>query len=167
MTKMNPWDLVPLHLVPISSSLGAKRGPKFQAIQTAFSPPKNDRIQKIRPLLAIKLFEDEEWKWPYFLDSVIFGVENADCIAWNLGPRLAPRELEIGTKWCGTKSRVHLGHIYPLFDSLWNLKKWTPPNVDFTRVRNLWDLTAFLAKCLLKEGSMISLSFKTCLMFSI
>jgi len=46
MTKMNPYDLVLLHLVPISSSLGAQRGPKFQVIQTAFSPPKNDRIQK-------------------------------------------------------------------------------------------------------------------------
>ena len=47
MTKMNLYDLVSLHLVPIWSSLGAQCGPQSHAIQTAFSPPKIYRIQKI------------------------------------------------------------------------------------------------------------------------
>ena len=112
MTKMNPWDLVPLHLVPISSSLGAQRGPKFQVMQTAFSPPKNDRIQKIRPLFTIKLFEDEEWKWSYFLDWVIFWWWKCCLYCLKFGPTLGP---EGARDWNQMKqdqvSGVHFDHI--------------------------------------------------------
>ena len=61
---------------------------------------KSAQIAKIRSLLLTKLFTDQVWKWPYFCNSVKFW-----CWKWylkiaNFGP---PRELEISTKWSGTK----------------------------------------------------------------
>ena len=58
------------------------------------------QIAKIRSLLLTKLFTDQEWKWPYFCNLVRFW-----CWKWclkiaNFRP---PRELEISTKWSGTK----------------------------------------------------------------
>ena len=61
---------------------------------------KSAQIAKIRSLLLTKLFTDQEWKWPYFCNSVKFW-----CWKWYL--KIAnfrpPRELEISTKWSGTK----------------------------------------------------------------
>ena len=61
---------------------------------------KSAQIAKIRSLSLTKLFTDQEWKWPYFFDLAKFW-----CWKWclkiaNFKP---PRELEISTKWSGTK----------------------------------------------------------------
>ena len=70
---------------------------------------KSAQIAKIRSLLLTKLFTDQEWKWPYFCNSVKFW-----CWKWclkiaNFRP---PRELEISTKWSGTKPQGVILDIY-------------------------------------------------------
>ena len=74
---------------------------------------KSAQIAKIRSLLLTKLFTVQEWKWLYFCVLVKFG-----CWKWclkiaNFKP---PRELEISTKWSGTKPQ---GVILDISISVW------------------------------------------------
>ena len=62
---------------------------------------KSAQIAKIRPLLFTKLFLVQEWKWPYFWNSVKFWYWKWCLKIANFKP---PRELKINTiKWSGTK----------------------------------------------------------------
>ena len=101
-------------------------------ISNGFGPSKTDLITKIRPHFTIKLFEDEEWKWPYFLDSVIFWWWKCCFNCLKIGPTLGP---EGARDWNQMRwdqvSGTHFGHIYPLFNPFWNLKKLTPPIVQY------------------------------------
>ena len=74
---------------------------------------KSAQIAKIRSLLLTKLFRVQEWKWPYFCGAIKFW-----CWKWclkiaNFKP---PRELEISTKWSGTKPQ---GVILDISISVW------------------------------------------------
>ena len=106
-------------------------------ISNGFGPSKTDLITKIRPHFTIKLFEDEEWKWPYFLDLVIFWWWKCCFNCLKIGPTLGP---EGARDWNQMRwdqvSGTHFGHIYPLFNPFWNLKKLTPPSRTLTHSNN-------------------------------
>ena len=67
---------------------------------------KSAQIAKIRSLLQTKLFTDQEWKWPYFCDSVKFW-------CW---------------KWCLkiANFRPLRGHPFSMYAIFWHF--WPPPS---------------------------------------
>ena len=81
---------------------------QFQWVRTL----KNWSNHKNKATFYYKLFENEEWKWPYFLDTVIFWWWKCCLHYLKFGPTLGPKGAR---DWNQMKrdqvSGVHFGHI--------------------------------------------------------